>query len=93
MKALRYIDGTASITLNQETCIGCGMCLLVCPHAVFILDGKRAGIVDKDGCMECGACAMNCPVEAIAVSPGVGCASLLIKRWIKGKGPSSCSCC
>ncbi|MEN8231956.1 MAG: ferredoxin, partial [Thermodesulfobacteriota bacterium] len=30
------------------------------------------------------ACASNCPVEAITVDPGVGCASYIIQKWIKG---------
>ena len=93
MKDIRYIDGVSSIALDEETCIGCGMCLQVCPHAVFILVAKKARIDDRDGCMECGACAMNCPVDAVRVNPGVGCASLIIKRWLKGKNMPADSCC
>jgi ferredoxin len=43
-----------------------------------------AEIVDLDGCMECGACANNCPTLAIQVRPGVGCASYIIKEWVRG---------
>jgi NAD-dependent dihydropyrimidine dehydrogenase PreA subunit len=93
MKTLRYIDGVTSIALDEQACIGCGMCLTVCPQAVFILEGKKARIVDRDGCMECGACALNCPASAIAVNPGVGCASLLINRWLKRKKAPTCDCC
>ena len=28
--------------------------------------------------MECGACARNCPVQAIRVTPGVGCAVAIL---------------
>jgi NAD-dependent dihydropyrimidine dehydrogenase PreA subunit len=93
MKTLRYIDGVATISLDGERCIGCGMCTQVCPHGVFTLNGKKALITDRDGCMECGACAMNCPVEAISVTPGVGCASLIINRWLKGKNMPAGGCC
>jgi NAD-dependent dihydropyrimidine dehydrogenase PreA subunit len=93
MKTLRYIDGVATVNLDEERCIGCGMCTQVCPHDVFLLTGKKALIVDRDGCMECGACAMNCPVEAISVTPGVGCASLIINRWLRGKNISAGGCC
>jgi NAD-dependent dihydropyrimidine dehydrogenase PreA subunit len=93
MKTLRYIDGVATISLDGEKCIGCGMCTQVCPHDVFMLTGKKALIIDRDGCMECGACAMNCPVEAISVNPGVGCASLIISRWLKGKNMPAGGCC
>ena len=49
-----------------EHCIGCGMCLAVCPHQVFAMQDRKATIVDRNGCMECGACALNCPVAALA---------------------------
>jgi len=49
------------------------------------IKGQKAEIEDLDGCMECGACAQNCPASAIRVTPGVGCASYIIKTWIKGK--------
>jgi ferredoxin len=40
--------------------------------------------------MECGACAKNCPTEAIAVTPGVGCAAYIIQTWFKGKNTTVC---
>ena len=85
MKEYRYLDGVATLSLNTSVCVGCGACAVVCPHQVFSVSGKKATIVDRDGCMECGACAFNCPVAAIQVNPGVGCASYVIQRWIKGK--------
>ncbi len=93
MKSLRYIEGVATVAVDEDKCVGCSMCLAVCPHEVFTLVEKKAVIQDRDGCMECGACAMNCPVEAIAVNPGVGCAALIINRWLKGKNVSAGGCC
>jgi ferredoxin len=93
MKSLRYIDGVTSINLDQQKCIGCGMCTQVCPHGVITLTNKKAQVIDRDGCMECGACAMNCPTDAISVSPGVGCASLIIRRWLRGKNIPAGDCC
>ena len=84
MKNFRYLENVTTLKLDQEKCIGCGMCEMVCPHTVFKVEKPKASIVDHDGCMECGACASNCPVGAISVNPGVGCASYIIKRWIKG---------
>ena len=46
--------------------------------------------------MECGACAQNCATGAIRVTPGVGCAAYIIKKWIKGKNAAACgevNCC
>lgn len=96
MKSLRYMSGVSTLSLNSESCVGCGMCERVCPHGVLIIDQKKAVIVDADGCMECGACAVNCPVEAISVTPGVGCAAYIIQTWIRGKDVAACcggSCC
>ena len=85
MKDFRYLENVTTLRLDQEKCIGCAMCATVCPHTVFAVEDNMASIVERDGCMECGACAVNCPVEAISVTPGVGCASYIIQTWIKGK--------
>ena len=84
MKQFRYLENVTTLKLDQEKCIGCGQCAIVCPQTVFKVEKPKAFIVDHDGCMECGACASNCPVEAISVNPGVGCAAYIIQKWIKG---------
>ena len=63
---LKYLKGVAALKLDTDKCIGCGMCLNVCPHAVFSLIESKAHITDIT-IVECGACAMNCPVSAISV--------------------------
>ena len=96
MENFRYLPGVTTLRLDEESCIGCGMCEIVCPHRVFSCDGPKARIRDLDGCMECGACAKNCPAAAIAVTPGVGCAAYIIQTWIKGKNAAACGnieCC
>ena len=94
MKDFRYLAGVTTLKLDRETCVGCGMCTHVCPHQVFSLKQGKAAIIDRDGCMECGACATNCPVRAVSVTPGVGCASLIVKNWLKRLGVStSGGCC
>jgi len=82
MKDFRYIDDIATLQLDAAKCIGCGMCAIVCPHRILAVEDKKAVILDFNACMECGACAKNCPVEAITVTPGVGCASYLISVWL-----------
>jgi NAD-dependent dihydropyrimidine dehydrogenase PreA subunit len=90
MKNFRYLKGVSSLLLNSDACTGCGMCVMVCPHGVMLVEKKKAKIVDHDGCMECGACANNCPVDAILVTPGVGCAHAIINGWIKGNRSACC---
>ena len=97
MDTLRYISGGSTLELDQETCVGCGACVEVCPHRVLQMENKKAEIIDQGGCMECGACAMNCPSGAVKVTPGVGCAEYIIRTWIKGRDGASCGngglCC
>ena len=87
----KYLKNVATLKLDQNKCVGCGMCLEVCPHNVFILNKGKAQISDLDSCMECGACLKNCAFSAITVSSGVGCASAIIKGLLTGSEPS-CDC-
>jgi ferredoxin len=83
MKNFHYLKDVTTLQLREELCIGCGRCLEVCPHQVFVLQGKKAAIAERDACMECGACQQNCPVTAISVAAGVGCATGLINDWLR----------
>jgi NAD-dependent dihydropyrimidine dehydrogenase PreA subunit len=87
----RYLKNVSTLRLKSEQCTGCGRCLEVCPHNVFLIEDRRAVIIDKDRCMECGACAINCPFNALEVKPGVGCAAGIMKGWLTGTEPS-CGC-
>ena len=97
MNSLRYLSNVVTLKLDETKCTGCGMCTIVCPHAVFLID-QRARIVDRDACMECGAYAKNCPTEAISVDAGVGCLLAIIKGALRGTEPDcgstgESSCC
>jgi ferredoxin len=87
----RYIEGLATLKLDETLCSGCGVCREVCPHGVFGHESGPARLMDPGACMECGACALNCREGAISVSPGVGCAQAIIHGWLTG-GPPSCGC-
>jgi NAD-dependent dihydropyrimidine dehydrogenase PreA subunit len=91
MTDLRYLANVVTLKLDAEKCTGCGLCTIVCPHAVFVIEGRKAQIADHDACMECGGCAKNCAFKAISVRAGVGCATLVINRMI-GKTASDCGC-
>jgi ferredoxin len=91
MNHLIYLKDVVTLKLEQEKCVGCGVCLSVCPHAVLSLTNGKIDIANRDACMECGACARNCPVEALNVSSGVGCAVAVINSML-GRKSSSCCC-
>jgi NAD-dependent dihydropyrimidine dehydrogenase PreA subunit len=83
-----YLKNVVTLDLSPEKCIGCGLCLEVCPHDVFFLGTGKAALRERDACMECGACARNCPVEAITVRAGVGCAYAIAMGLLRGQEPN-----
>jgi ferredoxin len=91
MGKMIYLKNVTTLQLREDRCIGCGMCLTVCPHEVFVLNNGKVKIRDRDACMECGACARNCPAEAIQVQAGVGCATAVINAAL-GRTSSACCC-
>ena len=94
MRDFKYINEVVTLTLDPNKCNGCGMCLKVCPHAVFNLSDGKAQIARKSFCIECGACEINCSEKAISVLSGFcGCATGIIESYFKGKDNSECSCC
>ena len=91
MGQLIYLKDVVTLDLNEEKCVGCGMCTLVCPHTVLSMNNGKVHVINRDACMECGACATNCPTEAITVQAGVGCAAAVINAAL-GRKSSSCCC-
>jgi len=57
LKVIPYID--------DEKCIGCGICVEVCPTRVFKLSSKKAVVMRPEVCNGCALCVENCPVDAI----------------------------
>ena len=57
--------------IDNELCIGCGICVQICPMDVFRMDedSKKAIIRYPEDCMLCELCVLDCPEEAITVTP------------------------
>ena len=87
---MRYLESVVTLQLEPDSCKGCGLCVDVCPHAVFAMEHKRAVLADRGACMECGACARNCEHGAISVRAGVGCAAAVLTELGKGTEASCC---
>jgi NADPH-dependent glutamate synthase beta subunit-like oxidoreductase/CheY-like chemotaxis protein/NAD-dependent dihydropyrimidine dehydrogenase PreA subunit len=61
----------APITLNQDLCSGCGVCVTVCPYDALSLvktDGGRAALMDIIRCKRCGLCVSACPSGAVTIN-------------------------
>ncbi len=90
MQQFIYLEDVVTLALDEEKCTGCGVCLIVCPHAVLNMNAKHVRIRNRDACMECGACAQNCPTGSVTVEAGVGCATAVINSALGRKASSSC---
>ncbi|MEW6670515.1 MAG: mercury methylation ferredoxin HgcB [Thermodesulfobacteriota bacterium] len=96
-----YLKNVVTLELEKEKCVGCGICIEVCPQGVIVMSNRTAHLANRDDCMECGACARNCPTEAITVEAGVGCAAAVINSALGRKNDACCciiekkdaSCC
>lgn len=57
-------------TVDQDTCIGCGLCVSICPE-VFEMEGDVAVAyvdpVPEGSAADCRQAAEDCPVGAITV--------------------------
>ena len=79
-----------TLRLDAALCNGCGMCLNVCPHAVFERKNHAIQLAAPAACMECGACMSNCAEGAIQVESGVGCAGAMIRAALTGRKEVAC---
>ncbi|HDM23995.1 MAG TPA: ferredoxin family protein [Candidatus Bathyarchaeota archaeon] len=59
------------VTVNTERCIGCGICVNICPAKVFQLINGKAYPVNAERCLLCRACKTHCPVDAISLGSRV----------------------
>lgn len=65
----------AKMTVNENVCKGCGLCINVCPKKIIVLAKGRlnakgytpAEVTDMSVCIGCAMCGIMCPDSAITV--------------------------
>ncbi|NHI92614.1 MAG: 4Fe-4S dicluster domain-containing protein [Candidatus Lokiarchaeota archaeon] len=57
--------------VNQEKCVGCGICEEKCPIGAITLNVDSKAEVNSDMCIGCGVCARFCPENAITLKEGM----------------------
>jgi 2-oxoacid:acceptor oxidoreductase delta subunit (pyruvate/2-ketoisovalerate family) len=53
--------------VDEDHCIGCNVCTVVCPYQAIKKNEKEIAQVDEDLCKGCGVCAARCPERAITM--------------------------
>jgi len=58
------------VTISAEDCIGCGLCVEMCPATpgVFEMQDITAVVVHAEACERCRLCTDNCPTDAIKLA-------------------------
>ena len=63
-------DKKIAFFVDEDTCIGCGICVDSCPMKILALEDGLCVMTDIAKCLECGTCIRDCPQDAITI-PGV----------------------
>jgi len=53
--------------VDEDKCVGCYKCYLVCPDGVIMKKENGKIEIDYDFCKGCGICAFECPANAITM--------------------------
>ena len=55
--------------INEQTCIGCTLCIQACPVDAIIGAAKQMHVIVASQCTGCELCLPPCPVDCIAMVP------------------------
>lgn len=53
--------------VDEGKCVGCNVCVVVCPVGAIKKNEKGVAQVNEDVCKGCGLCAARCPEQAISM--------------------------
>ena len=51
--------------VNQDLCVGCGVCVPECPVGAIELGSDGTAAIDEAECIRCGRCHDVCPEDAV----------------------------
>jgi len=58
-----------TVIINEELCIGCGVCVSLCPKKILYIDEKsgKCKVSDETKCDRLRGCEKACPVDALKI--------------------------
>lgn len=63
-----YQDEKTLITVNEDWCKSCDICIHFCPKKVLVSNERGCPVAKNiDGCIHCNLCELRCPDFAITV--------------------------
>lgn len=65
----------ARVTIDEETCKGCSLCVRACPKKIVSLSKEKINakgyhpseVIEMEKCIACGSCARTCPDSCITI--------------------------
>ena len=58
------------VLIDEENCIGCGVCVDMCPLSILYLDSQtnKCKVTDETKCDKLAGCQRMCPTNAIKIN-------------------------
>ena len=63
------MQATKVVAINRDACIGCGVCVSMCPKNILFMDENtgKCDVTDHSKCDRLAGCERACPVDAIKI--------------------------
>jgi MinD superfamily P-loop ATPase len=65
-RSVEDLSVSGILTLNEEACAECGLCVAVCGYEALILHARQLEIIEQN-CVLCDVCVIACPTDALMI--------------------------
>jgi len=65
--AIHKDEATGTVIIDEDKCVGCGMCIMACPFGALAMDKERKVALRCDHCIESDepVCIKACPTKSL----------------------------